>query len=145
MSGNPTTAQRLAEKVPGTSEHAATHSTRGTGLDGVGQAVKEHLPGSNQMDAGAAGYGSTAGATGTGSSAGGTDPQSYYVADEVRTHNIPGHVSSTAGNWAGGSTGKSGTGTNIASNDMTTAQKLKSMVPGTTEHALKKEEQERGL
>ncbi|KAK9813269.1 hypothetical protein WJX72_011705 [[Myrmecia] bisecta] len=160
--GNPahgSTAQRVAEKIPGTSEHAATHPTRGTGLDGLGQAVKEHMPGTDQMEAGAAGYGTTAGGysdtrplgtTYTGTSAA-ADPVGEPISGTGYTgHGATGgrtHMGATGAgaNWDGeGRTGFAGTSTNSATDNMSTGQKIKSMIPGTTEHTMKKEEQQSG-
>ncbi len=35
----------MKESVPGTDEHSLTHPTRPSGLAGVKQTIKEHLPG----------------------------------------------------------------------------------------------------
>lgn len=35
----------MKEKIPGTDEHAVTHPTRGTGTEGLKNAVKDNLPG----------------------------------------------------------------------------------------------------
>ncbi|KAK9813004.1 hypothetical protein WJX72_007211 [[Myrmecia] bisecta] len=153
----PTTAQRIAEMIPGTSEHAATHPTRGTGLDGLGQAIKEHIPGTNQMEAGGAGYGNSAGAyrnTGTiGTTHTGTstaDRSVEQVPGTARTGYSTGMGTTGAGaDWAddntAGRTGFAGTPTGGMTDNMTAGEKVKAMMPGTTEHALKREEQDRML
>ncbi len=37
----------MKESVPGTDEHSLTHPTRPSGLAGVKQAIKEHIPGTD--------------------------------------------------------------------------------------------------
>jgi hypothetical protein len=39
----------IKEKIPGTDEHAVTHPHRGTGGEGVKNAVKEHMPGQHML------------------------------------------------------------------------------------------------
>ncbi|EIE23884.1 hypothetical protein COCSUDRAFT_41244 [Coccomyxa subellipsoidea C-169] len=123
-------AANVKSHIPGTAEHSATHPTSHAhtgGAGGIGQQVKEHIPGTTENKVAHSGYATGGHHTGAGAGTGGG------IGAAIGAAGHHGHGTHT-GTGAAGMT----KGSTVDTGAETLGDKVKKIIPGTTENKIHK-------